>query len=236
MLQELLEAKPERMIGGVGVLRRAEKNQHQRLVLINHGEIGIFAQASAEIFDLFLESSLAVEIFGQDVSVDAAHHGNQFEWSTEGGPGGIEVSRIVADVLVIGAKRGRAVADVFFHEPFAVEDAADVIGDLTDGSVNAQGFEPRDMLLNDGGIGAVIAASDGLHIGGLKEGHGGAALKVGGVGAEPGFILHDNDAAILVDDQRAGGVGCSRGAERDCGKNSQIWRDSSEPTCGSSAS
>jgi hypothetical protein len=31
-------------------------------------------------------------------------------------------------------------------------------------------------------------------------------------------------------------VGCSRGAERDCGKNSQIWRDSSEPTCGSSAS
>jgi hypothetical protein len=56
------------------------------------------------------------------------------------------------------------------------------------------------VLLDDGGIGAVVAASYRDHVGGLEPGLGRSALKSNSLGAEPRFIFHDDQMAISADD------------------------------------
>ena len=62
-----------------------------------------------------------------------------------------------------------------------------------------------DVVLDDGGIGAVVAAADRLHVCRLQLGLGRCALKRHGVWTEPGLIFHDHDVTVLIDDQRSGG-------------------------------
>jgi hypothetical protein len=98
--------------------------------------------------------------------------------------------------LIVCAEGWRAVRDVFLDEPLTVEDAAYVIREVDDCGVDAKILHPRDVLLDDDGIRAVIAAAHALHVGGLQEGPGRAALKGDRFRTEPGLVFHDHDMAV----------------------------------------
>ena len=94
--------------------------------------------------------------------------------------------------------------------------------------VHAQRFHPGDVLFDDGGVRAVVAASYGLHIFGLKERPSDAGLKRDAVGAEPGLILHHDYVAFLVTTSGAagsrGGASMIEDAEEvDCAGKQGAW-------------
>ena len=72
----------------------------------------------------------------------------------------------------------------------------------TDGRIGSQVFQPRDVLFDNGRIGAVIAASNRLHVCRLQQRHSGAALERHGFRAKPRLIFHNDDMALAVHHQR----------------------------------
>src|ERR1700677_4604871 len=136
--------------------------------------------------------------------VKAAQQRNELESSYQLCPCRIEIAGIVANVLVVNPEGRRAVRKIFLGERFAVEDTAHIVGNFADGGVNTHVLQPGDVLSDDCGIGAVITAADSLHVSRLQQRLRGRALKRYSFRPPPSLVFHDDDMAVVVDNQ--GGV------------------------------
>src|SRR5271155_1327417 len=202
MLQELPDLKPERIVGDVGILRRAKENQHERLALVDHLALGIFLQKSRKIIDFFFERGLSIYVRKHNILIDPTQLRNQLERRAQAGPRGKQIACVVSNVLVVSAERSCAVRNIFLDELLAVEDATYIVGEVTDDGIDAERFHPGDVLLDHAGIAAVITAANTLPVRRLEQGHSGATLKGYGVWTEPRFVLHYDNVAVLVHNQR----------------------------------
>ena len=87
--QECSELEPQWIVGSIRVLRRPEKDQHERFSFVDDLALRIFLQERSKELDFLLKSGLAVEVLVQDILVKAAQQGNQLESSSQLCPCGI---------------------------------------------------------------------------------------------------------------------------------------------------
>jgi hypothetical protein len=130
-----------------------------------------WAMSDPKYANFLFEGGLAICVGDQYIRIYSAQLRNQLERSSQPLPGGIQFAGILPNALIPGTEQRRTIGEVLLNERVAVEDANDIVGEVSHDRIHSHLFEPCHVLSDDGGVRAIVAPADGNHVGRLKNRH-----------------------------------------------------------------